>query len=201
MEHEENIEQQKPSFKELLIGYKDKKTRPFIRFFNALYVITTILSYLYYVVYAAIHITKNGLDNPVSIMLLIAVIVYTIILVACAIMSSSFKTAKARIKRSMKVFKYLRRSITIVSSVVAITALVAAFKADTMSGWTIFVSIVSLIFNFVKVMFTLMMMGLSAGASALKFGTKAAVRHYKKTHTKKVAPEIESDATDNQRLN
>lgn len=199
MEQEE-LEQNKPSFKEILIGYKDKKTRPFVKFFNTLYVVTTLLSYLYYVVYAVIHITKNGLDNPVSIMLLIAVIVYTIILVTCAVISSSFKTAKQRIKRSLKAFKYLRRSITIVSSIVAITALIAAIKADTMSGWTIFVSIVSLIFNFIKVMFSLMMMGLSAGASALKFGTKAAYKHYKKTHTKKAAPEIESDAADNPKI-
>ena len=196
MEQEQIEQQEKPSFKEMLIGYKDKTTRPFIRFFNGFYIVTTLLAYLYYVVFSIINIIKNGIENPVSIMLLVAVIIYTAILITCAVVSSSFKTAKRRIKRSLKAFKYLKRSITITSSIVAIIALVATLKSDAVSGWTIFVSIVSLIMNFIKVMFALFMMSLSAGTSVLKFGAKRAVKKLKLPSKKNTAPTIEVDAAD-----
>ena len=143
---EENFEKEKkPSLKELILDYKDKKTRPIKRFFNTLYVVFTLAAYIYYVVYGVTHIVKNGLENPISILLLIAIIIYTLILAICAIMSSSIKTAKKRIKKSMKVFKFFKRSITVISSAVAIVALIATLQAEQTSGWVIFVSIMSLL--------------------------------------------------------
>ncbi len=183
---DENIEvEKKPTLKEMILDYKDKKTRPIIRFFNTIYVVTTLLSYFYYVFYVVRTILKTGLENPISIMLLIALIIYTLILVVCAVISSSMKTAKKRIKRSLRVFKMFKRSITIVSSAVAVMALISTLQAETTSGWTVFVSILSLIMNFFKIMFSLFTMALTAGTSALKFGAKQAVKHVKKKYTKK----------------
>ena len=204
---EMNQEQKKPSFKELFLDYKDKKTRPIKRFFNTTYVVFTLLAYIYYVVYAIVHIVKNGLDNPISILLLTAVIIYTLILGVCAIISSSIKTAKKRIKKSLRVFKIFKRSITIISSVVAVVALVATLQAETTSGWTMFVSITSLIFNFFKISFALTGIMFTAGTSALKFGAKRTLKHIKKElgfnnnksieQNKNTAPAIETDAVDN----
>ena len=197
---EEDIfeEQKKPTLKELIFDYKDKKTRPIKRFFNTTYVVTTLLAYFYYVFYVTRYLVKNGVDTPISIMLLIAVSIYTLILVVCAVMSSSIKTAKKRIKRSMRVFKYFKRSITIISSVVAVMALISTLQAEQTSGWAVFVSIVSLILNFLKIMFSLMFMGLSAGTSALKFGAKQTIKHVKKEIglNKKSAPTKKVSADD-----
>ncbi len=191
-------EQKKPSFKELFLDYKDKKTRPIKRFFNTTYVVFTLIAYIYYLVYAVMHIVKNGLDNPISILLLTAVIIYTLILAVCAIISSSMKTAKKRIKKSLRVFKIFKRSITIISSVVAVVALITALQSETMSGWTMFVSITSLILNFFKISFALMGIMFTAGTSALKFGAKRTIKHIKKElaigQNKNTAPEIETDA-------
>ena len=199
MEQEEIVEQEKPSFKEMLIGYKDKKVGPIVKFFNGFYIFTTLAAYLYYVIYASIRIAKNGLDNPLSIVLLIAVVLYTIILATCALMSSSVKTAKKRIKRSMKPFKILKRSITIASATISVIALISAFKSETLSNTTIVVSIFSLILNLIKIWFSILMIGLSAGTSALKFGAKQTYKYVKKKAlTKKAAPEIESDAAQDQ---
>ena len=200
MEQEIEQEQKKPSLKELILGYKDKKISPIKRAFNTTYVVFTLLAYIYYVVYATIHIVKNGLENPISILLLVAVIIYTLILAVCAIMSTSIKTAKKRIKKSLRVFKVFKRSITIISSVVAVVALIATLKADQSSGWTIFVSIMSLIFNFIKISFAIMGIMFTASASALKFGAKQTVKHLRKKaeleKQKKSAPAIETDADD-----
>jgi len=194
-------EQKKPSFKELFLDYKDKKTRPIKRFFNTTYVVFTLIAYIYYLVYAVMHIVKNGLDNPISVLLLTAVIIYTLILAVCAIISSSMKTAKKRIKKSLRVFKIFKRSITIISSVVAVVALITALQSETMSGWTMFVSITSLILNFFKISFALMGIMFTAGTSALKFGAKRTIKHIKKElaigQNKNTAPAIETDAVDN----
>ena len=194
-----NEKEKTPSFKEMIVGYADQKTRPIIRLFNGLYLAVTLLAYLYYLVYVVIHVVKNGIDNPISILLVIAVSIYTVILVACALASSSFKTAKKRIKKNLKWFKILKRSITIGSSIVAIIALVATFKSEDPSAWTIVVSIFSLIMNIIKISFALFMITLSAGTSALKFGTKQAYRYAKKKYSlKKTAPEQLPDAADDQ---
>ena len=199
---EQQEQQEKPSFKEMLIGYKDRATKPIIRIFNGTYIAFTLIAYIYYVVYAITNIVKNGIDNPISILLLIAVSLYTLILATCAIVSSSMKTAKKRIKRYLRMFKYLKRSITIISSVVAIMALIAALQGETTSGWTVFVSIMSLIMNFFKIMFALFMMGVSAGTSIFKFGAKRAIKHFKLPSKKNTAPTIEVDAADdNPKLN
>ena len=188
-------EQKKPTLKELFLDYKDKRVGPIQRKFNAIYVIVTLLAYFYYLFYGITHIVKYGLEDPVSILLLIAIIIYTLILVICAIMSSSIKTAKKRIKKSMKVFKFFKRSITIISSVVAVVALISTLQAENTSGWAIFVSIFSLFINMIKISFALFTMTLSAGTSALKFGAKQTIKHVKKKYAnKKSAPAIKTDA-------
>ena len=195
MEDEIFEEEKKPTFKELFLDYKDKKVRPIKRFFNTIYVGFTLFAYIFYLVTSITHIVKYGLDTPVSILLLIAIIIYTLILVVCAIMSSSIKTAKKRIKKSMKVFRIFKRSITIVSSVVAIVALIATLQADVTSGWTVFVSIMSLVFNFIKVSLAIAGIAFTAGTSVLKFGAKRTVKKLKgKLPQKKSAPAIETDA-------
>lgn len=199
MEQEEFVEQEKPSFKEMLIGYKDKKVGPIVKHFNRLYIFTTLAAYIYYVIYASIHITKNGLENPMSILMLVAVVLYTGILVGSIAVSSSFKSAKKRFKRSMKPFKIFKRSLTIANAVIAVVALISAFKSETLSTTTIVVSILSLILNLIKIWFSLFMIGLSAGTSALKFGAKQTYKYVKKKYQQKnTAPEIESDAVNDQ---
>lgn len=188
-------EQKKPTLKELFLDYKDKRVGPIQRKFNAIYVIVTLLAYFYYLFYGITHIVKYGLEDSVSILLLIAIIIYTLILVICAIMSSSIKTAKKRIKKSMKVFKFFKRSITIISSVVAVVALISTLQAENTSGWVIFVSIFSLFINMIKISFALFTMTLSAGTSALKFGAKKTMKYIKKNYPKKKsAPAIDTDA-------
>ena len=73
---EKNEEQIKPSFKELFLDYKEQKTRPIKRFFNTIYVVFTLIAYFYYLVYAILHIVKNGLENPISILLILTIKVY-----------------------------------------------------------------------------------------------------------------------------
>ncbi len=204
---EKNEEQIKPSFKELFLDYKEQKTRPIKRFFNTIYVVFTLIAYFYYLVYAILHIVKNGLENPISILLLIAIIIYTLILGVCAIISSTIKTAKKRIKKSLRVFRIFKRSITIISSAVAVVTLITALQAETTSGWALFISITSLIFNFFKISFALMGIMFTAGTSALKFGVKRTVKRIRKElstsdnktieQNKNTAPAVETDAVDN----
>jgi len=182
MDENINLEQQEqaPSCKELVLDYKDKTTNSIVRFFNVSYVILTLIQYLYYVFYVTYNILKNGLDYPISILFLVAVVIYTAILVACAIMSSTMKSARKRIKKSMKAFRYLKRSITIISSIVAIIALITAIQSDTLEGWTLFISIFSLILNFIKIVFSLLLMFVSTGVTLLKISAKQGTKYIKK---------------------
>ncbi len=185
----------KPTFKEMVLDYKDKTVGPIVKLFNVIYVVTTLLAYFYYVFYVITYIYKNGTDSTISILLMVAVGIYTLILVACAIISSSIKTAKKRIRKALKAFRFFKRSITIVSSVVAVMALISTLQAENTSGWAVFVSIFSLVTNFIKIMFSILTMGISAGTSVLKFGAKASIKYYKKQKAKKkAAPEIDSNA-------
>ena len=197
MKHEEDLEQQKPSFKEMFIGYKDRALGPIGKTFNRLYIAVTLLAYIYYVVYVSIHIAKNGLENPMSILMLIAVILYTGILIGSIVVSSSFKNAKKRFKKSMKPFKIFKRSLTIANAVISIVALISALQSDTLSTTTLVVSIITLIFNIIKIMFTMFMISISAGTSALKLGAKTAVKYAlkKKSNNKKEAPVKITDAS------
>lgn len=194
---EDNIfeENKKPTLKELFLDYKEKHVGPIQRKFNAIYVIITLIAYFFYLGYGITHIAKYGLEEPISILLLIAIIVYTLILIVCVAMSSSIKTARKRINKSMKVFRFFKRSITIVSSAVAIIALFSTLQADKTSGWAVFVSILSLFINAIKITFAIFTMTISAGFGVLKFGAKQTVKHYKKkVNNKKSAPAIDTDA-------
>ncbi len=188
-------ENKKPTLKDLFLDYKDKRIGPIQRKFNAIYVIVTLLLYLYYLGYGTVFIVKYGLEEPASILLLIAIIIYTLILVICAIISSSIKTAKKRIKKTMKVFNYFKTSVIIISSIVAIIALVATVRSDSISGWTMFVSIFSLIMNMIRITFALITLTFSAGTSVIKYGAKKTMKYIKKNYSnKKSAPAIETDA-------
>lgn len=185
---------------EQVVEKKQRPLSPIAKFFNKLYVITTLIAYIYYVVYASITIAKHGLDYPISILLLIAVSLYTIILVVFGLLSSSVKTAKKRLKKPMKAFKFFKRTITVISTVVAIIAICSTFNNEAANAWTWIVSIFSLIINLIKIYFTLISMVFSAGSSALKFGAKTTYKIAKKKYTnyvnanKKSAPTIEVDA-------
>ena len=167
------------------------------KFFNRFYVITTLIAYIYYVIYASVTIYKNGLEDPISILLLIAVSLYTIILVGFGLFSSSVKNAKKRLRKPMKAFRFFKRTITVISTAVAIVAIISAFNNPSMDVWTWIVSIFSLIINLIKIYFNLMSMAFAAGTSALKFGAKATYKSVKKkyfTPKEKSAPAIETDA-------
>ena len=183
-----------------MVEQKQKPLSPIAKFFNKIYIITTLIAYIYYVIYASITIAKNGIDYPISILLLVAVGLYTIILVTFGLLSKSVKDAKKRLRKPMKAFKFFKRTITVISTVVAIVAIVATFNNDSLDVWTWIVSIFSLIINLIKIYFTLIGMALSAGTSALKFGAKTTYKIAKKKYTnyvnanKKSAPTIEVDA-------
>ena len=181
---------------------KEKPLSPIAKFFNKIYVITTLIAYIYYVIYASITIAKNGIDYPISILLLVAVSLYTIILVTFGLLSRSVKDAKKRLKKPMKAFKFFKRTITVISTAVAIVAIIATFNNDSLDVWTWIVSIFSLIINLIKIYFTLISMAFAAGTSAVKIGAKTTYKIAKKKYTnyvnanKKSAPTIEVDAED-----
>ena len=177
-----------------------KPLSPFAKFFNKVYIITTLIAYIYYVIYASVTVAKNGIDYPISILLLVAVGLYTIILVSFGLLSKSVKDAKKRLRKPMKAFRFFKRTITVISTAVAIVAIVSTFSNDSLDVWTWIVSIFSLIINLIKIYFTLIGMAFSAGTSALKFGAKTTYKIAKKKYAnyvnanKKSAPTIEVDA-------
>jgi hypothetical protein len=154
---------------------KPKKVSKLTKFFNIIYVITTIFSYAYYVYYAVGMIQKNGLDHPLSILFMIAIAIYTLILLVCAVISSSIKTAKARIGKAMKLFGYFKKSIKVFSTALSVIALISVVQSPDTSMWTMIVSIFNIIMNIIKIWMAIAGMMFSAG----KAGVKAIVKSKK----------------------
>ena len=199
MEQETVIQEQKPRKK----TFKDKINR----FFNVIYIITTLVSFLYYAFYSYSTIKEYGFDNEmilknvISYMLVVAVVAYALILIISAIISSSVKTAKGRINKAsvyLGYFKKIIKLMNILVSVIILASAVAATKISDVHGFkqtmAYILSIIQLVFTVFKLMFKTASLTTKIGVNTTKKIIKKKVAKAKaEKQSKKIASQSEED--------
>lgn len=173
-----------------------------MRFFDKLYIFTTLFSFLYYAFYSYKTIKEYGFDNEmalktvISYMLVVAVIAYALILIISAIISSSVKSAKGRISNAsvyLGYFKKIIKLMNILVSVVILASAVAATKISDVHGIketiAYIISIIQLIFTIIKLMF-------KTASLTTKIGVNATKKIIKKKKAQKKAKKIASQSND-----